>query len=260
MVSFDVDRYDRQLIMPEIGFQGQERLVKARALVIGAGGLGCPAALFLAAAGLGTIGIADSDTVSISNLNRQILHGMKDLSRNKVISAKESLLEMNPSIKVNTYNIAVDKSNIMDLVSGYDVVIDAVDNFAARFLVNDACFFAGKPLVEAGATAWYGQIATIIPGKGPCLRCIIDAPFSSAGSLDTRQNGVLGTIPGIIGTLQALETIKIVTGIGPSLSGRLLAFDGLKCRFREIKTARRNNCPLCGMNPKITGIAGSDTV
>lgn len=257
MDSFDHDRYERQLVMPGIGIQGQERLNAGKVLIIGAGGLGSPCAFYLAAAGVGTVGIVDDDSVALSNLNRQILHGTDDLGRLKVISARETLQSLNPFIQVNTHNIRLDKDNIMDLIGEYDVIVAAVDNFASRFLINDACFFAGKPLVEGGASGWCGQVTTIFPGKGPCLRCLIDVPFSSTGSIDTRQRGVLGAVPGIIGALQGLETIKILLGSGDVLIGRVLAFDGNKSRFREVRIARKEKCPLCGGTPTILSLADS---
>lgn len=257
MGSFDHDRYERQLVMPEIGLEGQKRLNAGKVLVIGAGGLGSPCTLYLAAAGVGTVGIVDDDLVALSNLNRQILHGTDDVGRLKVISARETLQSLNPFIQVKTYNVRVDKDNIMDLIREYHVIVTAVDNFASRFLINDACFFAGKPLVEAGASGWCGQVTTIFPGKGPCLRCLIDVPFTSAGSIDTRQRGVLGAVPGIIGALQGLETIKVLLGSGDVLMGRVLAFDGFKSRFREIQIGRKEKCPLCGVAPVILNLTDS---
>ncbi|NLO88981.1 MAG: HesA/MoeB/ThiF family protein [Clostridia bacterium] len=247
-------RYERQIIMDTIGLEGQEKLNSSKVLVIGTGGLGSPIALYLAAMGVGTLGVVDSDRVEVSNLQRQIIHETPAIRRPKVESARDRINRLNPHIKVEVYNTKLDLSNVMDIISPYDVVVDAVDNFPTRFLVIDACYFTGKPLVEAGVLRWEGQIMTIIPKEGACYRCLFKEPPLPENVDDPGKAGVLGVIPGIIGTLQALEAVKIILGKGNTLSGRMLIFDGLKSSFREIKVPRNPKCPLCGEEPTINTI------
>jgi len=249
-------RYERQIIMDTIGLDGQEKLNSSKVLVIGTGGLGSPIALYLAAMGVGTLGVVDSDNVEISNLQRQIIHGTPAIGQPKVESARDRINQLNPDVRVEVYRTRLSRSNVMDIISGYDVVVDAVDNFPTRFLVNDACFFAGKPLVEAGVLRWEGQIMTILPKEGACYRCLFKEPPLPENVDDPGEAGVLGVIPGIIGTLQALEAVKIILGKGKNLSSRMLIFDGLNSSFREIKVPQNPRCPLCGEEPKITSFEG----
>lgn len=247
-----IERYSRHIILPEVGGKGQEKLNDAKVLVLGAGGLGSPAALYLAAAGIGTLGIVDNDVVDLSNLQRQIIHQEKDLNRKKTESAAEKLRALNPDITINTYQKMVDSSNIMELVTDYDVVVDGTDNFPTRFLVNDACVFAGKPLVHGAILRFDGQAFTIIPGEGPCYRCIFEQPPPPGTVPNCSQAGILGAIAGIIGTIQATEALKIILNTGRTLQGRLLVVDALDMTFREVKIRRNTACPVCGDEPTIT--------
>lgn len=243
------ERYARHIILKEIGEKGQERLLGGKALIIGAGGLGSPAAMYLAAAGVGTIGIADADEVDLSNLQRQIIHSTKDVGSAKVISAKETMEAMNPDIKVNTYKIFVDSENIGELIADYDFILDCTDNFAAKFLINDACVRAKKPFCHAGIAGFKGQLMTYVPGEGPCYRCIFKDPPPKDSVPTGRQAGVMGAIPGVIGSLQATEAIKYLTGAGSLLTGYLLTYDALDMEFRKIKLPKQvANCPVCGNN------------
>jgi len=239
-------RYSRQIILKEIGAEGQEKLRKAKVLVVGAGGLGSPALYYLAAAGVGKIGTADFDTVGLSNLQRQIIYSTEDLQKKKVDVVKEKLEKLNPDVSVEKYPVRIDADNIEGIVDRYDVVIDAVDNFAARYLINDCCFTKGKPLVEGAVSGFTGILTTIIPGKTQCYRCLYpNSPKDNAVPARS-DRGVIGMAAGTIGSLQALEAIKIILGIGEILAGKLLAFDGLDMSFREIKLDRNPKCPLCG--------------
>jgi len=248
----DIQRYSRHIILPEVGGKGQMKLREGKVLMIGAGGLGSPVSLYLAAAGIGTLGIVDMDTVDLSNLQRQVLHTTNDVGRPKVESAKETLTAINPGVKVNAYRERLGKDNVLELVNEYDVIVDGVDNFPTRFLLNDACVMAKKPLVEAGILRWDGMVMTIIPGEGPCYRCVFPEP-PPAGAVPTCQEaGVIGAIAGVMGVLQATEVIKLILGVGENLVGRLLTFDALESRFREVKIKRNPKCALCGENPTIT--------
>lgn len=247
-----IERYSRHIILPEIGGTGQKRINEAKVLVLGAGGLGSPVALYLAAAGVGTIGLVDSDVVDLTNLQRQILHATKDIGRPKVESGKERLTALNPDIKVVPYKLAINSENIMDLIKQYDVVVDGTDNFPTRFLINDACVFAGKPLVHGAILRFDGQAFTIIPHEGPCYRCIFREPPPPGTVPNCSQAGILGAIAGIIGTIQATEAIKIILGKGKLLSGRMLIVDALDMSFRETKVRQDPDCPVCGKNPTIT--------
>lgn len=244
-------RYSRQLILKEIGSEGQEKLGKANVLVIGAGGLGSPVLYYLAAAGVGKIGTADFDTVGLSNLQRQIMFSTEDLQRKKVDVVKEKLEKLNPDVRVEKYSVKLDAGNIGEIVDGYDVIVDAVDNFAARYLISDCCYFKGKPLVEGAVLGFTGILTTIIPGKTPCYRCLYPKPQKDVAGPASSNTGVIGMTAGTIGSLQALETLKVILGIGEILSGRMLAFDGLDMSFREIMLDRNPKCQLCGENPSI---------
>lgn len=241
-----IKRYSRHIILPEVGGKGQKSLREARVFLAGAGGLGSPAALYLAAAGVGTIGIIDPDMVDISNLHRQIIHQTQDIARPKVISAKEKLETLNPDVNVITYTDRLTSRNILDIISGYDIVIDGTDNFPAKFLINDASVISGKPLVHGGILRFTGQVFTIQPKISACYRCIFKDP-PPAGLVPTCQEaGVLGALAGVIGTIQATEAIKLILGIGDLLTDRLLTYDASKTRFREIKIKRNPACPSCG--------------
>ena len=247
-----LERYSRHIILKEIGVAGQKKLMAGSVLIIGAGGLGAPAALYLAAAGVGRIGIVDADNVDLSNLQRQIIHATPDIGKPKVESARESMTAINPEVKVEAYPEFVTAANILDLVKGYDFVIDGTDNFPAKFLINDACVMAGKPFSHAGIIRFKGQLMTVVPRQGPCYRCVFKNPPPPDAVPTCRQAGVIGAMAGVIGSLQALEAVKYLTGVGELLVGRLLTFDGLKGEFRTIKLpARGDGCAVCSDHPTI---------
>lgn len=245
-------RYSRNILVKEIGGGGQQRLQDARVLIVGAGGLGAPSALYLAAAGVGVIGIIDDDAVELSNLQRQILHRTRDIGAAKVDSAHRALTDLNPDVNVKTYNVRLDAGNVMDVINDYDIVVGGVDNFPTRYLVNDACVIANKPLVEAGILRWNGVIMTIRPGEGPCYRCVFPEPPPEGSVPSCQEAGVVGALAGVIGAMQALETIKVIVGVGESLTGRMLLFDALETGFREVTVRRNERCPVCGDMPTIT--------
>jgi adenylyltransferase/sulfurtransferase len=255
MSEFDPDemaRYSRQMIMPEVTIAGQRRLKGARILCIGAGGLGSPAALYLAAAGVGTIGLVDHDRVELSNLHRQILHGTSDVGRPKLTSAGDKLKNTNPHVELCLHECRFTSENAMDLVTGYDVVIDGSDNFATRYLSSDVCVFSGKPNIYGSVFRMEGQVTVFAPHLGgPCYRCLFPEPPPSGAVPNCAEAGVLGMLPGIIGTMQALEAIKLIIGLGEPLIGRLLHFDASGMHFREFKVRRDPECPVCGENPTI---------
>ena len=248
-----LERYSRHIILKEIGVKGQQKLLDSKVLIIGAGGLGAPAALYLAAAGVGTIGIVDADEVDLSNLQRQVIHSTSDIGKAKVKSAKESMEAINPDVKVNTYRKFVDSSNIMDLIKDYDFVIDGTDNFPAKFLINDACVMAEKPFSHAGIIRFKGQLMTYVPGQGPCYRCVFKNPPPKDAVPTCKQAGVVGAMGGVIGSLQAMEAIKYIIGKGELLTGKLLTYDALKMEFRTIKLPdNHKTCAVCGDEPTIT--------
>ena len=248
----ELQRYSRHLIMPEVTADGQRRLKAARVLCIGAGGLGSPAALYLAAAGVGTIGIVDFDDVDLSNLQRQILHGTKDVGRGKVESAQDRLRDINPEIDIELHQCRFSSENASGIVSKYDVVVDGSDNFATRYLSNDVCVFEQKPNVYGSVFRFEGQTTVFAPHLGgPCYRCLFPEPPPPESVPNCAQAGVLGVLPGIIGILQAIETVKLIVGIGEPLIGRLLHFDALKVKLRELNLRRDPQCPVCGENPTI---------
>jgi len=247
-----VERYSRHILLPEVGGKGQEKIGKAKVLVLGAGGLGSPAALYLAAAGVGTIGIVDNDVVDLSNLQRQILHGTADINRPKTESAAESLSDLNPMVNIVAHKMMVNSSNILELFEGYDVVVDGTDNFPTRFLVNDACYMLKKPLVHGAILRFDGQAFTIVPGQGPCYRCIFPEPPPPGLVPNCSQAGILGAVAGIIGSIQAAEALKVILGVGKNLVGRLLIMDALEMTFRETRVRPDPACPLCGEHPTIT--------
>ena len=241
-----LERYSRHIVINEVGEKGQKRLFNAKVLVIGAGGLGSPVLMYLAAAGIGTIGIADSDSVDLSNLQRQVIHTTNDLGKAKVQSACESLLAINPDIHVNTYKTFVNKENIMDLIEDYDFIIDATDNFEAKFLINDACVAAKKPFSHAGVIRFQGQLMTYVPDKGPCYRCIFKNPPPKDAVPSCKQAGIIGAVAGTIGSLQVMEAIKYIIGHGELLIGKLLTYDALNMSFRTVKLPKDDNCDACG--------------
>ena len=248
----ELQRYSRHLMMPEVTPDGQRCLKAARVLCIGAGGLGSPAALYLAAAGVGTIGIVDFDDVDLSNLQRQILHGTSDIGRSKLDSARDRLRDVNPEIKIELHKCRFSSENATELVSRYDVVVDGSDNFPTRYLSNDVCVFARKPNVYGSVFRFEGQTTVFAPHMGgPCYRCLFPEPPPPDTVPNCAEAGVLGVLPGFIGMLQAIETIKLVVGIGEPLVGRLLYFDALKVKFRELNLRRDPQCPVCGENPTI---------
>ncbi len=256
-----LERYSRHIILKEIGAKGQKKLLNGRVLIIGAGGLGAPAALYLAAAGVGTIGIADADVVDLSNLQRQVIHTTADVGKKKVDSAAETMEAINPDVKVTRHYDFVNSTNILDLIKDYDFIIDGTDNFQSKFLINDACVMAGKPLSHAGIIRFRGQLTTIIPGQGPCYRCIFkDLPPKDA--IPTcRQTGVIGAMAGVIGSLQAMEAVKYLTGVGQLLTGYLLTYDALKMDFHKIKLPPRGEgCAVCSDHPTITELRDYEQV
>ena len=244
-------RYSRHITLPEIGTVGQQRLKAGRVLCVGAGGLGSPAAMYLAAAGVGTLGLVDFDAVDLSNLQRQILHGTSDVGRSKLESARTRLHEINPHVCLEPHHQALTATNAIDLVSRYDVVVDGSDNFTTRYVVNDACVIAGRPNVYGSIFRFEGQAAVFAVPSGPCYRCLHPEPPPAGLVPDCAEGGVLGILPGVIGTVQATEALKLLLGIGDPLVGRLLLYDALKMRFRELKLPKDPDCPVCGTQPII---------
>ena len=250
----EIRRYGRHLIMPEVGMDGQKKLKAASVLLIGAGGLGSPLGLYLAAAGVGRIGIVDFDVVDYSNLQRQILHSTKDVGRPKLASAKERLEGINPFVKIETHEMHLSSENALDLFSGYDIIVDGTDNFPTRYLVNDACVITGKPNVYGSIFRFEGQVSVFATNDGPCYRCLYPEPPPPGLVPSCAEGGVLGILPGIIGTIQANETVKLIIGKGEPLVGRLLLFDALKTKFRELKLRKNPDCPVCGEHRTITSL------
>jgi len=255
LTESQIERYSRHIMLKEVGGKGQQKLLNGRVLVIGAGGLGSPIALYLAAAGVGTIGIADGDAVDLSNLQRQIAHHTRDIGTPKVASAKTKMTAMNPDVTVNTYETRVHAANIGEIMAGYDFVIDATDNFAAKFLINDACILTGKPYSHGGILRFDGQTITVTPGESACYRCIFPTPPPQDAIPACSRAGVLGVLPGVIGTIQATEAIKFLLGTGELLAGRLLTYNALRMKFREVPLRKNPACPICGENPTITALA-----
>lgn len=247
-------RYARHLVLPEVGREGQERLKAARVLLVGAGGLGSPAALYLAAAGVGTLGIVDPDAVDITNLQRQILHGTDAVGAPKVASATARLSDINPHVRVETGAVRLTSENALQIVSSFDVVVDGSDNFPTRYLVNDACVLTGKPNVYGSVYRWEGQLAVFATDGGPCYRCLFREPPPPGLIPNCAEAGVFGALPGVIGAAQAMETIKLVLGVGEPLVGRLQIFDALAYRWRELEIRRDPGCPVCGDEPTQTGL------
>ncbi len=246
-----INRYSRHIILPEVGGKGQKKLLDSKVFLVGAGGLGSPAAFYLAAAGIGKIGISDNDDVDFSNLQRQILHSTKDVGRPKVQSAKETIADLNPDVEVVPYTERLNSENIIDIIKDYDVILDGSDNFPTRYLVNDACVMLGKPLSHGSIFRFDGQATTILPGQGPCYRCLYETPPPPDLVPSCQEAGVLGVIAGIIGVIQATEVIKLVLGKGNILNGKLLLYDSLNMDFKKLNIQRNPACPMCGENPTI---------
>jgi len=247
----DRQRYDRHIRLPEVGEAGQLQLLKARVLLIGVGGLGCPTALYLAAAGVGKLGLVDADVVDKSNLQRQVLFGESDIGRPKVEAARDRLLDLNPGIEVVTHYERVTSHNAFDVMDGYDIIVNGCDNFPTRYLVNDAAVMKGKPVVDGSISSFVGRATVYVPGNRPCYRCIFPVP-PPPDTVVNCDEGVLGVLPGAIGLIQATEVIKLVLGKGKSLVGRLLCYDAMKMEFRELKLRRDPECPVCGNEPTVT--------
>ncbi|MYI07137.1 MAG: molybdopterin-synthase adenylyltransferase MoeB [Gemmatimonadetes bacterium] len=248
----EISRYARHLVLPEVGREGQERLKGARVLLVGAGGLGSPAALYLAAAGVGALGIVDPDVVDLSNLQRQILHGTAGLGSPKVASGAARLHDVNPHVRIETGALRLTSENALEIVGGYDVVVDGSDNFPTRYLVNDACVLAGKPNVYGSVYRWEGQLAVFATEGGPCYRCLFREPPPPGLIPNCAEAGVFGALPGVIGAAQAMEAIKLILGVGSPLAGRLQIFDALEYRWREVEVRRDPGCPVCGDRPTQT--------
>jgi sulfur-carrier protein adenylyltransferase/sulfurtransferase len=248
-----VQRYSRHIILPNIGANGQRKLLDGSALVIGAGGLGSPISMYLVAAGLGKLGIIDFDRVDVTNLQRQILHTTPDVGRSKVESAVEHLKAINPTVEIVAHDTLLFSTNVMEIMQGYDIVIDGTDNFPVRYLVNDATQFLAKPLVYGSIYQWEGQATVFMPGKEtPCYRCLFPSPPPPGTVPSCAEGGVFGVLPGVIGSIQATEAIKLLTGEGETLEGRLLLYDALHMSFEEVKIRWDADCPVCGKDPSIT--------
>ena len=250
----EIARYSRHLIMPEVALDGQKQLKAAKVLTVGTGGLGSPLALYLAAAGVGTIGIVDFDVVDESNLQRQIIHGTSDVGRPKVESAYDRLEDINPNVEVRVHEEALTSENALEIFEDYDVIVDGTDNFPTRYLVNDACVLLGKPNVYGSIFRFEGQASVFYAEEGPCYRCLYPEPPPPGLVPSCAEGGVLGILPGAIGTIQATETVKLILGIGEPLIGRLLLYDALGMSFREMKLRKDPNCPVCGESPTVTGL------
>ena len=249
-----IERYSRHLILADVGVEGQQKISEARVLVIGAGGLGAPVLLYLAAAGVGTLGIADGDVVDLTNLQRQVIHFTNDIDKAKVESAREKIFLINPDVTVKTHSEMVNSLNIMDIMRDYDFVIDGTDNFPAKFLINDACVIAEKPYSHAGILRFEGQTMTVIPGDSACYRCVFPEPPPPNAVPTCSQAGVLGALAGVFGTLQATEALKYIIGNGSLLTNRLMVFDALSMEFRNVEIRKRKTCPVCGESPQITSL------
>ena len=254
----DLSRYSRHLILPEVGMEGQRRLKAARVLCVGTGGLGSPLALYLTAAGIGTLGLVDFDVVDASNLQRQIIHSTKDIGRKKIDSAEEKLSALNPAIKIVKHETMLSSANALDILKDYDIVADGTDNFPTRYLVNDACVLLGKPNVYGSIFRFEGQASVFATEAGPCYRCLYPEPPPPGLVPSCAEGGVLGILPGLVGVIQATEVIKLILGKGESLVGRLLLVDALNMRFRELKLRKNPECPVCGTNPTVTQLIDYD--
>jgi molybdopterin/thiamine biosynthesis adenylyltransferase/rhodanese-related sulfurtransferase/molybdopterin converting factor small subunit len=258
LTNDEIKRYSRHLIMPEVGVEGQRKLKAAKVLCIGAGGLGSPAAMYLAAAGVGTLGLVDFDVVDFSNLQRQILHGTPDVGRSKLASARDRLNAINPLVQIDSYETALSSQNALDLFRPYDVILDGTDNFPTRYLVNDACVLLGKPNAYGSIFRFEGQASVFATKDGPCYRCLYPEPPPPGLVPSCAEGGVLGVLPGIIGVIQATETIKLILGVGEPLIGRFLIYDALRMKFRELKLRKDPDCPVCGTHPTVRQLIDYD--
>jgi molybdopterin/thiamine biosynthesis adenylyltransferase len=256
LTASQIERYSRQLMLSELGAEGQVRLLAGRVLIVGAGGLGSPAAIYLAAAGVGTLGIVDSDVVDLSNLQRQVVHATADIGRPKVASAADRLRAVNPDVTVRTYPVRLTAENAPEILRDYDFVIDATDSFASKFLIADTCHYAAKPYSHAGILRFRGQTMTVRPGATACYRCVFGAPPPAEAMPPPSRIGVLGTVPGVMGTIQAAEAIKFLLGRGDLLTDTLLVYDALSADFRKVALRRNPACPLCGEAPTATPRGG----
>ena len=254
MIEFtdeQIERYSRHIILPEVGGAGQQKMLEARILLLGAGGLGSPAAYYLAAAGIGNLGIVDFDQVDLSNLQRQIIHSTERIGMLKTESAKKTIQALNPDVNVTLYNEKIDSSNIISIIKDYDYVVDGSDNFPTRYLVNDACVMENKTLIHGSIYRFEGQVTVFKPNSGPCYRCLYPEPPPPGMSPNCQEGGVLGVLAGIIGNLQVVEVLKLILGIGEPLVGKLLTYDALKTEFRNLNLRKDASCPLCGEEPTI---------
>ena len=254
MIEFtdeQIERYSRHIILPEVGGSGQQKMLDARILLLGAGGLGSPAAYYLAAAGIGNLGIVDFDQVDLSNLQRQIIHSTERIGMLKTESAKKTIQALNPDVNVTLYNEKMDSNNIMSLIKDYDYVVDGSDNFPTRYLVNDACVMKNKTLIHGSIFRFEGQVTVFKPGDGPCYRCLYPEPPPPGMVPNCQEGGVLGVLAGVIGNLQVVEVLKLILGIGKPLVGKLLIYDALNTEFRSLRLRRDANCPICGEKPTI---------
>ncbi|MFZ5876209.1 MAG: HesA/MoeB/ThiF family protein [Nitrospirota bacterium] len=247
-----IKRYSRHILLPEVGGKGQKKIANAKVFIVGAGGLGSPAALYLAAAGVGTIGLIDGDAVDLSNLQRQVIHHTPDVSRPKIDSAREKMNKLNPDVTVVTTHGRLTAKNALSAVKDFDVIIDGTDNFPSKFLINDTAVLAKKPLIHGGILRFVGQVLTILPGQSACYRCLFKAPPPSGVVPSCQEAGVLGALAGLIGTIQATEALKLILGVGQPLTDRLLTYDALATRFRNVPLRRNPQCPVCGDHPSIT--------
>lgn len=254
LTDLQSERYARQLMLEEVGAEGQQRLLRAKVCLVGAGGLGSVAGYYLAAAGVGTIALIDDDKVELSNLHRQIAHRTASIGTPKVRSARESFIALNPDVRVVPIETRLTKENALGLLKFYDVVLDCTDNFPSRFLINDACFTFGKPLVIGAVLGHEGQATTVLPSQGHCYRCLFEGPPPPDAVPPASQSGLLGVLPGVMGVVQATEAIKILLGIGEPLTNRLLIYNALSMEFRTIPVPRNPDCPLCGESPRVEGL------
>ena len=248
----EIERYSRHLILPEVGVEGQLKLKNARVLLVGAGGLGAPLALYLSAAGVGTLGLVDFDVVERSNLQRQVIHGTGDIGRKKIESAAASIAAINPNVRVERHELALSSENALDIIKNYEIVADGTDNFPTRYLVNDACVLLGKPNVYGSIFRFEGQASVFAAADAPCYRCLYPEPPPPGLVPSCAEGGVLGILPGVVGLIQATEVVKLILGLGESLQGRLLLYDALAMRFRELKLRKDPDCPICGTHRTIT--------
>ena len=251
LTPYQVSRYSRHIIMPQVGSVGQRKLLDAKVLMVGAGGLGSPISIYLTLAGVGTVGLVDFDDVDVTNLQRQILHFNDDIGRPKVVSEVETLKAYNPDTVVKVHEEPISSVNAMDIMEDYDIIVNGADNFPTRYLVNDAAYLSGKPLVDGSILLFDGQATTYLPGQG-CYRCLFPSPPPPGEVPSCAEAGVLGMLPGMVGTIQATEVVKLILGVGDSLSGKLLLIDALSMDFRTVKIRRNPECPLCGDNPSVT--------